>query len=139
MSLKNISCSHIHTKNQLNERNLKLIFQTYFQDEKIEIEKIEGDNGAVGEHYQSDILRLVVKLSTFDHPIKMIIKEPIKGFLSNLGTVVQMKKTTEKNCRLQKPIFFERVHHRVSRIIDSLTIFWLWTLEILTIVYHGKK
>ena len=85
-----IPSSNITTRSQLTKENLDLIFKTYFKDESISVESIDGDGAEVGEHYQSDISRLVVKLNTNEHSIKLIVKEPIgQSFMQKVLSKIQ--------------------------------------------------
>ena len=60
-----IACSEIKYKTQLTEENLNLIFQSYYEDAALKVELLDNDNEKqeVGEHYQSDISKLSVKIN----------------------------------------------------------------------------
>ena len=73
-----ISCSHIKHKDQLTKENLSLIFKSYYEDHSLQVEQVRDNaEGKVGEHYQSEISKLSVKLKNDINPIRLIVKEPI--------------------------------------------------------------
>ena len=84
MSLvRTISTSHIRHKEQLFEENFELIFKSYFKDEVIKVETVDEDPLGVelDPGFQTQISKVQIKLSTFDNPIRVIIKRPILGKL----------------------------------------------------------
>lgn len=85
MENSRIDTNSIVTTKQLTKENLEKIFKKYFLDDDIFIETNEENDTGVGAHYQSDIMKLDVKLNKFDHPLKLIVKEPVGGFISKVS------------------------------------------------------
>ena len=82
MSLvRTISTSHIRHKEQLFEENFELIFKSYFKDEVIKVETVDEDPLGVELDPGCLISKVQIKLSTFENPIRVIIKRPILGKL----------------------------------------------------------
>ena len=70
---------------------MSLIFKSYYGDKSLKVEKDEwtwsgvGDNSdEIGEHYQSNISKLSVKLNNNQNDLKLIVKEPIQTFVSKI-------------------------------------------------------
>ena len=81
--VRTISTSHIRHKEQLFEENFELIFKSYFKDEVIKVETVDEDPIGVelDPGVDSNISKVQIKLSTFDNPIRVIIKRPTLGKL----------------------------------------------------------
>lgn len=85
--MASISCSHIRQRKDLSKENLELIFQSFFKNPNLKVEKVtdENDDG-IGAHYQSDISKLSVVIQGQEHPVSLIIKAPYQSFHQKLIT-----------------------------------------------------
>ena len=82
------SCSHIRKRKDLSKANLELIFQSFYNNPNLKVEKVinenaENDNG-IGIGYVSDISKLSVGIQGQEHLVSLIIKAPIQSFFQKL-------------------------------------------------------
>ena len=85
--MASISCSHIRQRQDLTLENLQLIFQSFYKNPHLKVEKVNNENDdGIGAHYQSDISKLSVVIQGQEHPISLIIKSPYQTFHQKLIT-----------------------------------------------------
>ena len=79
------SCSHIRKQKDLSKANLELIFQSFYNNPNLKVEKVidENDNG-IGIGYVSEISKLSVGIQGQEHLVSLIIKAPIQSFFQKL-------------------------------------------------------
>ena len=84
------SCSHIRDRKDLSKANLELIFQSFYNNPNLKVEKVcnKNDDG-IGGHYSSDISKLSVRIQSQDNPVSLIIKAPLQSFFQKLISKTQ--------------------------------------------------
>ena len=84
------SCSHIRKRKDLSKANLELIFQSFYNNPNLKVEKVidENDNG-IGIGYVSEISKLSVGIQGQEHHISLIIKAPVQSFFQKLLSKAQ--------------------------------------------------
>ena len=79
------SCSHIRERKDLSQANLELIFQSFYNNPNLKVEKLNNENeDGIGGHYASDISKLSVEIQGQDHRVSLIIKVPLQSWFQKL-------------------------------------------------------
>ena len=84
------SCSHIRERKDLSQATLELIFQSFYNNPNLKVEKVINEiaNGT-GIGYVSDISKWSVGIQGQDSLVSLIIKAPLQSFFQKLMSKTQ--------------------------------------------------
>ena len=75
---------HIRKSKDLTQENFELLFRYHFKDPNLKVTEAKHEELEKGEHYQSQMKTMIVKIQGKDDNLRLFIKEPLTTFLGKL-------------------------------------------------------
>ena len=75
---------HIRKSKDLTQENFELLFRHHFKDPNLKVTEAKHEDLEKGEHYQSQMKTMIVKIQGKDDNLRLFIKEPLTTFLGKL-------------------------------------------------------